>query len=74
MSDTNKKILLVLLGIALIVLAVVFVVRPKNESIKGLEAEISELQARYDDLCEKEKHKDELIAETAEFNQHFDAT
>lgn len=72
MSDTNKKILLVLLGIALIVLAVVFVVRPKNESIKGLEAEISELQARYDDLCEKEKHKDELIAETAEFNQHFE--
>ena len=72
MSDTNKKILLVLLGIALIVLPIVFVVRPKNESIKGLEAEIAELQARYDDLCEKEKHKDELIAETDEFNKHFE--
>lgn len=72
MSDTNKKILLVLLGIALIVLSVVFVVRPKKESIDGLKVEIADLQARYDDLCEKEKHKDELIAETAEFNQHFE--
>ena len=72
MSDSNKKILLVLLGIAFIVLSVVFVVKPKNESIKGLKSEIAELQARYDDLCEKESHKDELIAETAEFNKHFD--
>lgn len=72
MSDTNKKILLVLLGIALIVLPIVFIVKPKKESIDGLKAEIADLQVRYDDLCEKEKHKDEIIAETEEFNKHFD--
>ena len=72
MSDTNKKILLVLAGIALIVLPIVFVVKPKKEAIDVLKSEIAELQTRYDDLCEKEKHKDEIIAETAEYNQHFD--
>ncbi len=72
MSDSNKKILLVLLGIALLVLSIVFVVRPKKESIDSLNAEIATLQARYDDLCAKELQKDQLIAETAEFNKHFD--
>ena len=72
MSDTNKKILLVLLGIALLVFSIMFVAKPKKESIDTLNTEISELQTRYNDLCEKEKHKDELLAETAEFNKHFD--
>ncbi|MBO5541809.1 MAG: hypothetical protein J5936_00060 [Acholeplasmatales bacterium] len=72
MSDTNKKILLVLAAIGILVLTFVFVVKPKRESIEGLESEISDLQARYDDLCEKEKHKDEFIQETADFNKQFD--
>ena len=72
MSDSNKKILLVLLGIALLVASIVFVVRPKKQSIDSLNSEISTLQARYDDLCAKELQKDQLIAETAEFNKHFD--
>ena len=40
MSDSNKKILLVLLGILFIAGAVFLVARPKNEKIKGLKAEI----------------------------------
>lgn len=72
MSDTNKKILLVLAAIAILVLTFVFVIKPKREEIASLESEISELQARYDDLCEKEKHKDEFIQETADFNEQFD--
>ena len=72
MSDTNKKILLVLGAIAILVLTFVFVIKPKREEIAALESEVSELQARYDDLCEKEKHKDEYIQETADFNEEFD--
>ncbi len=72
MSDTNKKILLVLAAIAILVLTFVFVIKPKREEIASLESEISELQARYDDLCEKEKHKDEYLQETADFNEQFD--
>lgn len=72
MSDTNKKILLVLAAIAILVLTFVFVIKPKREEIASLQSEIDELQARYDDLCEKEKHKDEFIQETADFNEQFD--
>ena len=72
MSQSNAKILLTLLGILLIVGAVFLVVRPKKEAIDTLKGEINELQARYDDLCEKEKHKDEFLQETADFNKHFD--
>ena len=67
MSDTNKKILLVLAAIAILVLTFVFVVKPKREEIASLESEISELEdnekvKRYlelneleSDLREKEK-------------------
>ena len=72
MSDTNKKILLVLAAIGILVLTFVFVIKPKREEIDILEGEVAELQARYDDLCEKEKHKDEFIQETADFNKKFD--
>ena len=64
MSDQNKKILLVLLGVLLVAGAFFLIVRPKNESINSLKSDISELQAKYDDLCEKEKHKDEFLQET----------
>jgi hypothetical protein len=72
MTSSNAKILLALLGIGLVVVAVFLVARPKNESIKALQAEVAELQTRYDDLCEKEARKDEIIAETKEFNEQFD--
>ena len=71
MTSTNAKILLALLGIGAIVAAVFLVAKPKNETCKTLQAEINDLQVRYDDLCEKEKHKDELLAETEEFNRQF---
>jgi len=73
MTSQNAKILLTLLGIGLLVVAIFLVARPKNESIKALEAEVSELQARYDDLCAKESQKDQFIAETKKFNEDFEA-
>ncbi len=72
MTSSNAKILLALLGIGLVVVAIFLVARPKNESIKALQAEVADLQARYDDLCEKEARKDEIIAETKKFNEEFD--
>ena len=72
MTDTNKKILLTLLGIIILFAAYMYVVKPKMSSIKSLESDIDELQARYDDLCAKEAQKDQLLAETEEFNKQFD--
>lgn len=74
MTDTNKKILLTLLGIVFLFVAFMYVVKPKNESCKSLQSDIDDLQARYDDLCAKEAQKDQLIAETEEFNAQFDET
>ncbi|MBO5609807.1 MAG: hypothetical protein J5929_05520 [Eubacterium sp.] len=72
MTDTNKKILLTLLGIIILFAAYMYVVKPKMSSIKSLESDIDELQARYDDLCAKEAQKEQLLAETEEFNKQFD--
>lgn len=74
MTDTNKKILLTLLGIVILFATYMYIVKPKMSSIKSLETDIDELQARYDDLCAKEAQKDQLIAETEEFNKQFDET
>ena len=74
MTDTNKKILLTLLGIVFVFAAYMYIVRPKSSSIKSLQSDIDDLQARYDDLCAKEAQKDQLIAETDEFNAQFDET
>lgn len=73
MKQSDAKILLVLLAIGLIVASIFLVAKPKNDSIKALNSEISELQARYDDLCAKEAQKDQFIAETKEFNEQFAA-
>lgn len=73
MRQSDIKILLVLLAIGLIVASIFLVARPKNDSIKALQSEISELQARYDDLCAKEAKKDQFIAETKEFDEQFAA-
>ena len=73
MKQSDAKILLVLLAIGLIVASIFLVAKPKNDSIKVLQSEISELQARYDDLCAKEAQKDKFIAETKEFNEQFAA-
>ena len=72
MRDSDKKILIIIASIAILVLAFVFVVKPKNEDCKRLQSEIIELQARLDDLTAKESQKDQFIQETKEFNEKFD--
>ncbi len=74
MTDTNKKILLTLLGVIILFATYMYVVKPKMSNIKNLESDIDELQARYDDLCAKEAQKEQLLAETEEFNKQFDET
>lgn len=73
MTSTNAKILLVLLGIGLLVASGFLVAKPKYDSCKVLQSEVDDLQVRLDDLIEKEKHKDEILAETEEFNKQFEA-
>lgn len=72
MKDSDKKILIVILGIAILALAIMYVYKPAKEDIDSLNAEIAGLQAKYDDLKAKEAQRETLIAETEAFNQLFD--
>ena len=71
MNDTSKKALIVLAGIAVLVIVYMYVFRGAQEDIEKLDNEITTLQTRLDDLIAKEQQKDQLIAETAEYNAEF---
>jgi len=72
MSDTSKKALIALLGIAIVFLAYMYVFKPAQEDKDKLETECSDLQVRLDDLTAKEAQKDQLLAETEEYKKQFD--
>ena len=72
MSETSKKALVALLGIAIIFLAYMYVFKPAQEDVDGLKTQCEELQVRLDDLTAKEAQKDQLLAETEEYKKQFD--
>lgn len=72
MSKGNISLLLILLSIIMVGGSYLYVFKPNMEDKKVLEGEVQTLQARYDELCDKEKHRDELIAETEQFNEEFE--
>lgn len=71
MSDTSKKALVALLGIAIIFLAYMYVFKPAQEDVDKLKTQCEELQTRLDDLIAKEQQKEQLLAETEEYNKQF---
>ncbi len=73
MKDSDKKILIVLGAIIILVAAWFLVVSPTREDIKTLQSENATLRARLDDLIAKEQMKDQLEKETAEANERFKA-
>ena len=71
MSETSKKALIALLGIAILVVVYMYVFQPAQEDIDALNGEISTLKTRLADLTEKEKQKEQLIF--ASVQEKFDA-
>ncbi|SNU07142.1 hypothetical protein SAMN06297422_11147 [Lachnospiraceae bacterium] len=72
MKDSDKKILIVIAAIGILVAAFMLVIKPKRQEIKSVQSQIIDLQARLDDLTAKEAQKDQFIQETKEFNEQFD--
>ena len=72
MTNGQKIALILLLGIGILAISIFVVCKPNKEKIDSLEVQKSELETRLADLIEKESHKDELLAETAEFNKQFE--
>ena len=72
MTNGQKIAIILLLGIGVLAISIFVVCKPNKEKIDELEVQKSELETRLADLLEKESHKDELLAETAEFNKIFE--
>ncbi len=72
MTDTTKKALIALLGIAIVFLAYMYIIKPAKEDTDALQSDCDTLQTRLDDLIAKEAQKDRLLAETEQFNKMFE--
>lgn len=72
MKDSDKKILLALLAVAILVATFLYVYKPIKEDMDNLDSEIETLQARYNDLKQKQAQEAQLKAETEEFNAQFE--
>jgi hypothetical protein len=71
LSDSNKSIILVVLGIVVLVLSIIYFAKPNYEAKQALDAENLELETRLADLQEKESHRAEYEAGIVEYDAKF---
>jgi len=71
MKDSDKKILLVIAAIAILVAVYFLVVSPTRDDIKTLKETNAQLETRLADLIAKEAQKDVLLQETEEAKAKF---
>ncbi|MBQ8924465.1 MAG: hypothetical protein IJ053_06685 [Lachnospiraceae bacterium] len=72
MSKSNICILLVLFAILIAGGVYFYVYKPNMEDKESIDSEISTLETRYNELKAMEVHRDEYIAQTAEYNEKFE--
>jgi hypothetical protein len=72
LKDSEKALILGLVGAIILVVAIMYVARPNWESTQALNSEAEQLQARLADLQLKEADRDEYLAKTEEYNKGFD--
>lgn len=72
MKKSDIQILLVILGIAILVLGYLFGFKKEKEKLETQEDTNATLRAQLTELQEKAKMKDQLLAETDEYNKLFD--
>ena len=56
-SDRDKKIIVIIFIALVVALPYLFIIKPTNEKITGVEGEIATLQARYDELKALEEQR-----------------
>ncbi|MBO5087898.1 MAG: hypothetical protein J6C01_04420 [Lachnospiraceae bacterium] len=71
MKDSEKTLLIVLAGIAVIVLSFLYVMKPNWEETQALKAECTQLQDRLTLLQQKEARRDEYLAGIEEYEAAF---
>lgn len=71
-GNTEKALIMGFIGIAIGVLSIMYIAKPNYEATQSLASEIVTLQARLDELNEKQSHREETLAETAEYEAEYD--
>lgn len=71
-SDRDKKLILFVLLVAVIALPIFLFIRPKNEKIKELDAQLVSINDRYNYLKELSEKQPEYEAKIAELNAERD--
>lgn len=72
LGNTEKAIIMIVVGVAIMLLGIIYIAKPNYESAQSIAAENVTLQARLDELNEKQSHREETLAETAEYEEEYD--
>lgn len=73
-TDSQKALLLGILGVAIAAIAIIYVAKPNYDSMNATKSENMALEQRLADLQVKEAKRDLYLAETEEYQQKFDDT
>lgn len=73
LSDRDATIIMVLLVIAIVAFPYVFYIKDAKADTESLKQEYVTLEARYNELKEMDKHRDEFLSRTKELNDETDA-
>lgn len=72
MSKSNIKLLLFIAAVAILGLTYLYVFKDNMSEAESIQSEVDTLQARLDELNEKQKDRDMYVEKTEEFNQLFE--
>ncbi|MCR5011413.1 MAG: hypothetical protein K6A72_03660 [Lachnospiraceae bacterium] len=73
LSDRDASIIIALLVVAIVALPYVFYIKNAKLDTESLKQEYVTLEARYNELQEMDKHREEFIKRTKELNSETDA-
>jgi hypothetical protein len=72
LKDSEKALILGLIGVAVAALSILYIAKPNYESKQSIDAECAQLQVRLADLQTKMNDKEKYVSETEECNKTYD--
>ncbi|MCM1498140.1 MAG: hypothetical protein NC124_06690, partial [Clostridium sp.] len=72
MKDSEKALLLGLVGVAAAVVSFMYVAKPNYEEVQSINVEITQLESRLAELNQKQADRDKYLEDTQKYNAEFD--
>lgn len=73
LNDTYKGLIFIAIGIIAAVFAFMYVAQPNYQEMQSIESENVILKSRLAELQAKQANRDQYLADTAKFNEEYDA-